>query len=95
MMKPHTHAKAAYFVGKATEHLSSVMDRSGGILYSSVETLCPGDIYILGLNPGGESGWTIANHLEALPSKQQNSYLDEAWENRAVGRPHFRNACAG
>lgn len=67
----------------AKQSLAQVLDRTGTILYSAAETLSSGDIYILGLNPGGDSGLTIAQSLGALPQKTDNAYLDEEWENRA------------
>lgn len=67
----------------AERSLAPVLAKSGGILYSSVNTLTQGDIYVLGLNPGGESGPSIYEHLVALPGKVDNSYIDESWENRA------------
>ncbi|MDH4555752.1 hypothetical protein E8F11_11310 [Pseudomonas sp. BN417] len=73
----------AQFVASAESHLALVLDRAGCILYSAAQTLCPGDIYVLGLNPGGEGGPTIGQHLEKLPCQSANAYLDESWENRA------------
>lgn len=67
----------------AKQTLAQVLGRTGTILYSAAETLSPGDIYILGLNPGGDSGLTIAQCLNVLPQKTDNAYLDEKWENRA------------
>lgn len=59
-----------------------VLSKSGGIIYSAADSLKNGDVYILGLNPGGTEGQTIAEHLSELPNKTTNSYLDESWGNR-------------
>ena len=50
-------------------------------IYSSHNTLSPGDIYLLGLNPGGKGYISIDKHLNDLLTKGTNSYLDEEWEN--------------
>lgn len=50
--------------GRGKQHLDQVMseldegtlDESGGVLISSEATLRPGEVYFLGLNPGGEEG---------------------------------------
>ena len=36
--------------------LEKYLDKKGGILYSSHETICAGDVYLIGMNPGGEGG---------------------------------------
>ena len=64
------------------EVLSHILDREGEVIYSSHETLKKGDIYLLGLNPGGEGFTTIKKHLEGILQKTTNSYLDESWENK-------------
>ena len=74
----------AFFILDAERLLVDVLDRTGSILYSAVDTLSPGDIYILGLNPGGNGGPTIAEHLESLPEKRNNAYIDECWDNKAA-----------
>ncbi|MHB9118962.1 MAG: uracil-DNA glycosylase family protein [Burkholderiales bacterium] len=61
---------------------ANVLSRSGSVLYSASHTLTKGDVYILGLNPGGIDGPSISEDLAALPNKTQNSYLDESWGNR-------------
>lgn len=60
------------------------LNRGGGILYSASHTLARGDLYILGFNPGGEDGTSpsISQHLATLPSKTENSYIDETWGDR-------------
>ncbi len=43
----------------------------------------PGDIYLLGYNPGGSNGPHLSNSINTLLSKVENSYLDEDWSNQA------------
>jgi hypothetical protein len=85
----------ASFVNSSRAILSTVLHRSGKILYSSVETLQPGPIYILGLNPGGDpdyaddSHYTLEEALQRLPDKHDNDFLDECWQACQIpgGRP--------
>lgn len=62
----------------AQDSLSELMTQPGGILYSSFNTLKPGDVYFLGYNPGGEGpdGPIVAESLLALPSKTWNDFTD-------------------
>ena len=53
----------------------------GELIYSSHETLCEGDIYLLGLNPGGEGHTTINDHIDQMLTKTKNSYIAENWGN--------------
>lgn len=81
------------FVAVARQDLRSVLSRSGNILYSGAETLCPGPVYLLGLNPGGDPDdavhreQTIGSTLDRLPSKRENEYLDVSWRERGIRRP--------
>jgi hypothetical protein len=75
-------SELADFISDAKRSLSQVLHRIGGILYSAADTLSQGDIYVLGLNPGGDGGPTIAQDLDALATKTDNCYLDESWENK-------------
>ena len=61
--------------------MSSILDKSGTLLYSSSATLRPGKYYFLGLNPGGadDGTKTIRESLENLPDFKKNAYLDENW----------------
>ena len=72
-------------LGKET--LPLILDKQGEVIYSSHETLKKGDIYLLGLNPGGKGFITINKHLEGLLKKTTNSYLDESWENKITTWP--------
>lgn len=73
----------------ARVQLEPILDLSGKILYSSVDTLRPGRVYLLGHNPGGspitKASQTIRLCLDALPWKMTNDYFDESWKNRPVG----------
>src|SRR3982751_3732883 len=72
----------------AAETLGALGRESGQVLYSGLETLRPGSIYLLGLNPGGEPGnkrlMTVSQSLKSLPTNKTNSYLDSTWSGRDV-----------
>jgi len=73
-------------VKSSRKHLSSILQCSGKVLYSSAATLRPGKIYLLGHNPGGSpdehSTQTVGASLGELPAKVDNDYLDERWIDR-------------
>lgn len=76
-----------------TEILNEEVKRSGEVLYSSIETIKKGDIYLMGTNPGGGDIITIKEDLELLykfnedeyKSRKQktnyNGYFDDNWQN--------------
>lgn len=69
--------------------LAPIATRSGRVLYSSADTLRPGSLYLLGLNPGGNpvvEMETVADSLEDLPARKMNAYLDESWKGKDNGR---------
>ncbi len=70
----------------AKRHLGSLCQESGQVLYSGVETLQPGRLYLIGHNPGGDPGnrslMTIGESLASLPTNKFNSYLDTTWSGR-------------
>jgi hypothetical protein len=76
--------KVDMFCREAMLSLKDLLDKSGSVLYSSYETLRPGEFYLLGLNPGGDPDKqkedTIRKHLESLPGNTKNAYIDEYWE---------------
>lgn len=75
----------AEFTRRVRELLpANLLSERGAVLYSTADTLKPGNLYILGLNPGGTDGDTIEERLEALPLRTKNEYLDEVW-----GRGHY------
>ena len=65
----------------ANNLLSDHLSKSGGILYSSHETLKPGPVYLMGFNPGGSGGAPLADSLESMLSYSGNAYIDECWNN--------------
>ncbi len=81
------------FVAAAEAQLEPLLDLSGEVLFSAAHTLREGDIYICGLNPGGDDAphhHTIREDLERLPHKSSNNYLDESWRQR--GRRYSQGA---
>jgi len=69
-------------IEKIERQLNPILDKSGHIVFSSIATITKGDLYTLGLNPGGGSVKTISEKLIELPFKHHNSYIDETWENK-------------
>jgi len=67
----------------AKKALFDVLGESGGILYSSHETLKPGNVYLLGFNPGGAGGNPVEQSINTMLTNTANSYLDENWENHS------------
>lgn len=57
---------------------AGLLDKPGAVLYSSVETLKPGPVYLLGLNPGGSEGATLQDSIDGC-RRGNNAYLDEEW----------------
>ena len=70
----------------AIDALKGHLHRPGCVLYSSHHSICPGDVYLIGLNPGGvESGPRLADALEPSLARENNAYLDEVWGNYKEG----------
>jgi hypothetical protein len=67
-------------LGKET--LPLILEKKGELIYSSHETLKKGDVYLMGLNPGGKGFITIKEHLEKMLQNEENAYLDQCWDNR-------------
>jgi len=70
----------------------SLLERSGSVFYSGQSAFAkPSDVYILGLNPGGDaisqSTNTIGLHIENWSTNLEpfSAYLDEAWNGRPKG----------
>lgn len=57
---------------------AGLIDSPGAVLYSAAETLRPGPVYLLGLNPGGAEGSTLRDSIMRSRA-QHNAYLDEEW----------------
>ncbi|UTM02915.1 uracil-DNA glycosylase family protein [Alcaligenes sp. NLF5-7] len=71
----------------AAQTLDELLDQPGTILYSSHETISPGSIYLIGLNPGGsESDKLLRGNIANMLSETQNAYLDEAWGSSDEGK---------
>lgn len=75
-------------LSQAESYLERVglIDAPGVALYSSQDTLRPGPIYLLGLNPGGSAGSTLRDSIE-LARAGRNAYLDEQWAPGGHLRP--------
>lgn len=69
-------------IDKITKQIDQILNESGLIVFSSVDTLVKGDIYTLGLNPGGEAKIPIIKTILEFPSRHHNAYIDENWGNR-------------
>ena len=67
------------------KHLEVILDEPGSILYSSINTLNKGDIYTMGLNPGGDGGDPLSDAFDIMPFQTSNAYLDETWSRGIKG----------
>jgi hypothetical protein len=75
--------------------LKHLLDEKGEVIYSSHETIKKGDVYLLGLNPGGNgqqhpelgNWYTIRTHLQRMLVRTENSYFDEKWKNEVSDYP--------
>ncbi|WP_026344714.1 hypothetical protein [Oceanimonas smirnovii] len=65
----------------AKTQLSDLLNQPGCILYSSHKTLKPGDIYLMGFNPGGAGGKPLSHHIDGMLDYDKNAYIDESWSN--------------
>lgn len=71
----------------AFQNLGGLLDQAGTILYSSHETIRSGNIYLIGLNPGGsESDKSLRGNIDHMLSETENAYLDQAWGKAAKGK---------
>ena len=88
-MYPHDDLSMTRLVGKALLALGPIAEMDGRVLYSSVETLGPGKLYLLGLNPG--EGHDRYHHIGAslrdMPNHRSNTYIDDDW-GRGIGLHH-------
>ncbi|MCK7460015.1 hypothetical protein [Idiomarina aminovorans] len=64
------------------EQLGSHANKNGGIFYSKSDAFKKGDIYLLGYNPGGDSGQPIIEELDRCFEREQSFYKD-VWQHRA------------
>jgi len=78
------------FIRAVKGDLSRVLDQSGRMLYSSTKTLRPGDVYLLGLNPGrdpgGIDGRTLGDNLDSLLDETADSSLSGYWDQSKPGK---------
>lgn len=65
----------------ARKQLGGLLNQPGKVLYSSHETLCEGDIYLIGYNPGGSEGRPISESILNMLNSESNAYIDEDWSN--------------
>lgn len=56
--------------------------RSGGVFYSKPELLTRGDVYLMGYNPGGDSGPPISDELDNHFAKNVSGY-EQIWQHRS------------
>jgi hypothetical protein len=67
---------------------SEVRRASGKSLYSAARTLCRGNVYVLGINPGGDPEALATNTIEprstSLASKGSTSTLTGAGERKSL-----------
>jgi hypothetical protein len=77
------------FIEDARFALGPIVEMDGRVLYSSIETLCPGRLYLLGLNPGEglDRYHNIGVSLRDMPNHCRNTYIDDDW-GRGVGLHH-------
>lgn len=59
----------------------NLLDASGAVLYTGEQNLRQGPVYLLGLNPGGDSGGSLRESI-ASARTGHNAYTDEPWANR-------------
>jgi len=57
----------------------TILNKPGSVVYSSANSICKGDLYMMGLNPGGSDKGTINQLIDELSTKTSNSYIDERW----------------
>ena len=76
-------------IDKIRQILHPYKDCSGKFLYSAYETLALGDLYFLGINPGGtihnDPSEVIGSSLELLPGRIKNEFLDDTWRGKKPG----------
>jgi len=86
------------FVAFARDQLRDILNVSGQVLYSGASTLRKGELYLLGLNPGGDPNnaalMTIDQSLADLVSsdlksggvqrRDWNSYVHATWKGRGT-----------
>jgi hypothetical protein len=90
MTEPTTETRA--LLHRALDVLAPIAGESGAVLYSGHDTLVPGLLYVMGLNPGGDpdqlkaEGSVIWKSLVRTRS-HWNAYLDENWGTLTTPSP--------
>jgi hypothetical protein len=69
---------------EAAIELNELLDQSGSILYSPLNTLTKGDYYLLGINPGGKGGDSIQEHLSQLSGSTRSAYYADDWDSNTL-----------
>lgn len=84
-MGDEIHTIANKTASLASQCLGDLLEKRGSLIYSAYDTLCPGDMYLIGLNPGGDpknsTGKSLRANIEDMANKEGNEYLDGKWEN--------------
>lgn len=88
-MNSSTRESLSTLIADAERALGPLAERDGRILYSSIDTLRPGKLYLLGLNPGDgcDRYHQIGESLRDMPNHASNTYLDDDW-GRGIGGHH-------
>ena len=78
-------------IDDAQAALGPIAEMDGRVLYSSIETLCPGRFYLLGMNPsdGPDRYHHIGESLRDIPNHHWNTYIDDDW-GRGSGKHHMQ-----
>ena len=63
----------------ALKSLGDLVAKPGLMLYSSHETLRPGEVYFLGFNPGGDDSTPLQKSVPDILRRTNNAYLDHRW----------------
>jgi hypothetical protein len=85
-----THSEFKVFVSR---ELGQLIKEEGATLYSSFETIRKGELYILGLNPGGGKAMTIEKSLDRIEKEDYNEYTID-WGSGAGQHPLQKNIVA-
>ena len=59
-----------------------MLEQNGRFIYSGADTIRPGSVYLLGLNPGGDPKFhyeSIRAEIEGIDQRTLNAYIDECW----------------
>jgi uracil-DNA glycosylase len=66
---------------------NELIREQGQVLFNSIDTLAPNEVYVVGHNPGGHGHRTISQDLMRAEYRQHGwSAFDEPWANKRYGR---------